>query len=189
LKVRTNQEAYQNPAAEAIVDHLKQVRTELRANLERAQEAYKRKFDRKAKPAPSFQVRDLVWLNRRNTETKRPSPKFDFKRFGPFKITKVVGESKMAFELELPPQCRIHPVFHTHPLDQYHANKFEGRNQPTPEPPEIVDVVPEYEVEEILDSKILRRNLWYFVDCKGYKPEERTWEVGNWPKTSRTPMS
>jgi hypothetical protein len=82
----------------------------------------------------------------------------------------------MAFELALPPQWRIHPVFHSHLLDPYRTNKFEGRTPPTPEPPEIVDGVPEYEVHEILDSKILRRGLWYFVDWKGYKPEERTWE-------------
>jgi hypothetical protein len=169
LKVRTNQDdAYQNPAAESIVDHLKQVRTELRANLEQAQTAYKRKFDRTAKPAPTFQVGDLVWLNRKNIETNRPSPKLDAKRFSPFKITRVVGESKMAFELELPPQGRIHPVFHAHLLDPYHANKFEGRKQPTPGPPEIVDGVPEYEVEEILVSRIRWRKLWYFVDWKGY---------------------
>ena len=158
------------------MDHLKEVRKELRENLERAQQGHKRNFDRRAKPAPSFQVGDLVWLNRKNIETKRPSAKLDVKRFGPFRVKKVVGESKMAFELELPPQWRIHPVFHAHLLDPYHANKLEGRKQPIPEQPEIVDGVPEYEVVEILDSRIRYGKLWYFVDWKGYKPEERTWE-------------
>jgi hypothetical protein len=61
-------------------------------------------------------------------------------------------------------------------LDPYHVNKFEGRKQPTPEPPEIVEGVPGYEMEEILDSRIRYRKLWYFMDWKEYKPEERTWE-------------
>ena len=34
----------------------------------------------------------------------------------------------------------------------------------------------EYEVEEILDSKIVRGKLKYLVNWVGYGPEERTWE-------------
>jgi hypothetical protein len=40
-------------------------------------------------------------------------------------------------------------------LDRYHANEIEWRTQPTPQQLEIVDEVPEYEVEETLNSKIL----------------------------------
>ena len=82
----------------------------------------------------------------------------------------------MAFELELPSQWRIHPVFHASLLDLYQANEIEGRKQITPQPPEIVDGMPEYEVEAVLDSKIQRGKLRYLVDWKGYGPEERTWE-------------
>jgi hypothetical protein len=128
------------------------------------------------KPIPSFKVGDLVWLNRKNIETTRPSLKLDFKRFGPFKITKVVGESKLAFELDLPPRWRIHNVFHGSLLDPYHANEIQGRKVLVPELPEIVEGEPEYEVKEILDSKILGRKVWYQVDWVGYGPEERTWE-------------
>ena len=45
-----------------------------------------------------------------------------------------------------------------------------------PQPPEIVEGEPEYEVKEVLDSKIRGRKVWYFVDWVGYRPEERTWE-------------
>jgi hypothetical protein len=68
------------------------VHAELRANLKHAQEAYKKKFDRRAKPAPLSKVGDLV--------TKRRSPKFDYKQFGLFKIRRVVKDNEMAFELE-----------------------------------------------------------------------------------------
>ena len=176
MKVHPTPGTYENPAAESLLDHLKQVHTKLRLTLERAQERYKQNFDRKANPAPPFAVGDLVWLNRKNIETVRPSKKLDSKWFGPFKIVKVVGEGKMAFELELPPQWRIHPVFHASLLDPYQANRIDGRKQLVPEPPEIVEGEAEYEVEEILDSKIVRKKLLYYVDWKGYGPEERTWE-------------
>jgi Chromo (CHRromatin Organisation MOdifier) domain len=175
LKVQPRSDQ-RNPAAEDLANHLKQVHEELRWNLGQAQERYKKNFDRKANPAPPFVVGDLVWLNRKNIATTRPSRKFDSKRFGPFKILKVVGDSKLAFQLELPPQWKIHDVFHASLLDPHHANEIEGRKQPTPHPPEAIEGIPEYEVGEILDSKIERRKLWYKVDWKGYGPEERTWE-------------
>src|SRR5271154_7089371 len=178
LNVCTKPTAYENLAGESFVNHLETIHKELRTTLEGSQATYKRKFDRKAKPAPSFQVGDLVWLNRKNIATTRPSRKLDFKRFGPFKILKVIGESKSAFQLELPPQWRIHDVFHTVLLDPHQQNDIEGRKQLVPQPPDIVEGTPEYEVEEILDSKRRGRGreLWYLVDWKGYGPEERTWE-------------
>src|SRR5271168_1297327 len=116
--------------------------------------------------------------NRRNIAMTRPSRKLDFKRFGPFKILKVIGESKAAFQLQLPPQWQIHDVFHASLLDPHQQNDIKGRKQLVPQPPDIVEGTPEYEVEEILDSKRRGRGreLWYLVDWKGYSPEERTWE-------------
>ena len=52
---------------------------------------------------------------------------------------------------------------------------IEGRTQPPPLP-EIIEGEEEYEVRAILDSKIVRRKLEYYVDWEGYTPEERTWE-------------
>jgi Chromo (CHRromatin Organisation MOdifier) domain len=67
-------------------------------------------------------------------------------------------------------------TWHGSLLDPYHPNEIEGRKVLVPEPPEIVEGEPEYEVNEVLDSKILGRKVWYHVDCVGYSPEERTWE-------------
>ena len=38
------------------------------------------------------------------------------------------------------------------------------------------DGFPEFEVREILDSKILRRKILYFVDWVGYDISDRSWE-------------
>ena len=71
--------------------------------MERAQARYKKEFDKNAAPALEFKAGDCVWLNRQNIGTTRPSQKLDQKRLGPFKIVDVVGESKAAFKLKLPP--------------------------------------------------------------------------------------
>ena len=178
LKIRTEPSTYENPATESLAKRLETVHNELQAGLKHAQETYKRKFDRKANPAPSFKVGDLVWLNRRNIATTRPSRNLDFKRFGPFKILKIIGEGKAVFQLELPPQWQIHDVFHTSLLDPHRWNDIEGRKQPIPQLPEIVQGELEYVVKGILDSKRRGRGreLWYLMDWKGYSPEERTWE-------------
>jgi len=88
----------------------------------------------------------------------------------------VIGESKAAFKLRLPPHWHIHSIFHASLLDPYWANKIGGREQPLPKPPEIVNGELEYEVDAVLDSRIRRNKLQYLVGWKGYGLEERTWE-------------
>ena len=94
---------------------------------------------------------------------------------GPFPIEEVVGQGKLAYRLLLPPQMRIHPVFHVSLLEPYWENRFAGRIQEPPPPDEIEGEL-EYEVKEILDSKFVRGRLKYLVEWEGYGPEERTWE-------------
>src|ERR1700738_3267646 len=95
---------------------------------------------------------------------------------GPFKILDIVGEGKLVYKLELPERIRqIHPVFHVSLLEPYHENRWEGRVQPSPPPDEIEGEL-EYEVREVLNSRIVRGKLRYLVDWVGYGPEERTWE-------------
>src|SRR2546423_873564 len=126
-----------NPAAEEFTNRLRDIHMDLRSQLEVAQKTYKKKFDRRTSTMPAFKPGDQVWLVRRNVKSVRPSQKFDTRRLGPFKILEVVGESKAAFKLDLPPQMRIHPVFHGSLLEPYYANKIEGRTQPPPPPDEI----------------------------------------------------
>jgi hypothetical protein len=59
----------------------------------------------------------------------------DYKRLGPFKIAKLVG--LVACQLELPPQFKIHNVFHVSLLEPYHENPIPERHQEPPVPVEI----------------------------------------------------
>src|ERR1700689_4796576 len=112
---------------------------------------------------------------RKNIKSDRPSQKLDVKRLDPFKILEIVGESQVAFKLELPSQMRIHPVFHASLLEPYKANTLPNRVQPTP-PAIVIEDELEYVVDRILDSKIERGRLKYYIHWEGYPPEERTWE-------------
>jgi hypothetical protein len=164
-----------NPRAEELAAKIRKIHTQLRSQLESAQADYKEKYDRHVKEHPPFAVGDKVWLMRKYIKTNRPSQKLDVKRLGPFKILEIVGESKVAFKLELPPQMRIHPVFHASLLEPYKANTLPGRMQPPP-PPILVENELEYVVDEVLDSKIDRGKLRYYIDWEGYPSEDRTWE-------------
>jgi hypothetical protein len=164
-----------NPCAEGFTRRLQDVHRELQTNLKCAQDRYKSNYDRHTKPAPVIHVGDKVWLNRRNIRMARPSQKLDVKRMGPFVVKEVVGESGLAFRLELPEKMRIHDVFHVSLLEPYQESGIVGRMQ-GPAPPVEVEGEIEWEVKEVLDSKIERGKLLYLVDWVGYGPESRTWE-------------
>jgi Chromo (CHRromatin Organisation MOdifier) domain len=112
---------------------------------------------------------------RRTTNLSRSLRNAIHDSLAPFQILECVGESKLAYKLDLPATMRIHPVFLGSLLTPYHASAIPGHTQPPP-PPIEVEGQQEYEVEEILDSKIVRNKLRYLVSWIGYTPNNRTWE-------------
>ena len=159
-------------ASSELVKDLKSLHRHLKINLTSAVESMKKFYDRKVSPAPEFIVDDKVWLTRRFIKTKRPSDKLDHKKLGPFAVVEKIGGS--AYRLDLPHQMKLHNVFHVSLLEPYHANTLPHRVQPPP-PPVIVDDEIEYEVKEILDSRIHFGRLEYFVDWTGYDASHREW--------------
>ena len=91
---------------------------------------------------------------------------------GPFSISAVV--SPVAFRVALPAEYgRVHPVFHVSYLRPH-----LGPAPPSPPAPLPLDDVAagEYEVEDILDSRIGRSGTEYLVKWLGYPVFESTWE-------------
>ena len=77
----------------------------------------------------------------------------------------------------------VHPVFHMSMLEPATSNTFSERIQPAPAPV-IIDRKPEYEISQIVDSKIDRRRackLLYKVIWLGY---EDTGDESEWIPTS-----
>jgi hypothetical protein len=64
-----------------------------------------------------FEVGDKVWLSARHIQTARSSKMLDYKRLGPFKMTKVIKRN--AYRLELPNSMEVHNGFHVSLLDRY----------------------------------------------------------------------
>jgi len=76
---------------------------------------------------------------------------------------------------------KIRPLFHVLLLEPYVSSTIPNRTHPPP-PPVGVDSEPEYEVEEILDSKYVRKRLFYLVKWKGYSQCDNSWQPASFVK-------
>src|SRR6266567_4369594 len=82
-----------------------------------------------------------------------------------------------AYRLTLPPPLkRLHPFFNVVKLTLAPTDPIPGRHRPPPPPPELIDGKEEYLIEEILDSRMFRRQLQYLVKWEGYGVEGNSWE-------------
>ena len=160
-----------NPAAVERISYLKNLQTYLKLQIERAQDQHAQAFNRGV-VAPQFKLGEKVYLSRKNIQTTRPSGKLDTKRLGPFKIIRTIGSN--AYELKLPPQWSIHPVFHASLLTK--APESSIRPLISEPPPVLVQNEFEYEVEAILDKKQIRNQDYFFIKWKGYPESDNTWE-------------
>src|SRR5215469_18650159 len=132
-------------------DRMARALEEAKAALAKAKDDMARYYDRRRVPAPSYKVGDKVYLDASDIRTTRPSRKLAHRYLGPFPIIAQVSSS--AYRLRLPTSLnRLHPVFNVVKLMPAPPDPIPGRKAKPPPPPELVDGVEEYEVEEILDS-------------------------------------
>ena len=83
----------------------------------------------------------------------------------------------MAYKLKLPPQWKIHPVFHASLLMPYIETLTHGPNYMRP-PPDLVEGEAEWEVKAIRAHRYSGRQkkLQYLVKWLGYPESDNTWE-------------
>ena len=130
------------------------------------------------KEGRTFQTGDLIWLEGCNLKIDQPMTKLAAKRYGPFPVTKVL--SPVTYQLTLPEQWKIHPVFHVDLLTLYKETTFHDANYTRP-PPDLINNEEEYEIEQILDSRVRGRNWWvqYLVKWVGYPNSDNQWLDAN----------
>jgi hypothetical protein len=159
-------------AADERLGNLQVARNRPRESLLEAQERQTRYAGGKEM---TFGVGDKVWLSAKHIQTARPSKKLDYKRLGPFKVTKDINRN--AYCLELPYSMKVHNVFHVSLLDRYVGPV--PRQQPSVPPPAITAENPydeEWKVERVPSSHRRYRRLWYLVQWAGRNYVNTSWE-------------
>jgi len=120
----------------------------------------------------TFEVGSIVWLSTQHFRTTRPSKKLDYKRTGPYMVSKIIN--KNAHKLDLPKTMQNHNVFHMLQLDHY--TPPVGGQPSSEQHPVIFDDSEEWEVELILDSKQRYWKLQYVIQWARYNHIRTSWE-------------
>ena len=171
------------PTVEEHLHTLDQVRSEVTAALKVAMEVMKQ--SRTPTATHSFTPGNLVWLEGTNVHTTHPKAKLAPRCHRPFKVISTWGVN---CKLQLPKSWRIHLVFHSSLISLYKETTAHGPNFPRP-PPEIVQGEDEhYEVETILQSKVLpnKKGILYLIKWKGYPSSENSWLLSSQMKHAQT---
>ena len=164
--------------AKDLVVNLDELHQELKATISEAQLHYQGPADARCMPAPNFIIRQQAFVKGKFFRTTRPSHKLPEKFLGSFEI--LVKAGSHSYTLRLPDTIRgVHPVFHVSMLEPAVPNEIPNHVQSSP-PPVNVQGELEYEIAEIFDSKIDRRQscwLLYLVRWLGYEntDEEFSW--------------
>ena len=91
---------------------------------------------------------------------------------GPYKINGIVSSN--VIELELPKSIKIYPVVNVSRVRLYKL-QVKGQKKTLPKPV-IIKGEEEFEVEKILNKRMVRGKEKFLVRWKGYTAEEDTWE-------------
>ena len=120
-----------------------------------------------------FSIGEEVWLDGRNLLIPGHR-KFSPCRYGLLRIRQRI--SNLAYELELPAQWKVHPVFHVNLLSKYQQMVAHGTQRPWI----LLDLIKgseEWEVEAILGHKQNKHKHWqFYIKWKGFPQMDTTWE-------------
>ena len=166
-RVHQTARPFKSLTVEARLQQMKQARQD-------AKEALKKAADLEVPTHfEPYQLGDKVWLEGRNLTTMHPMAKLAPRHYGPFPITRVI--SRTSYQLKLPPQWKIHNVFHATLLTPYKETALNGNQNQEPAP-ELINGQPEWEVEQILRVRRHWHQVQYLIRWKGFWEAHDSWE-------------
>ncbi|MBW0542707.1 hypothetical protein O181_082422 [Austropuccinia psidii MF-1] len=155
---KIQKEVWQDKNYKQILKQLARVQQVVKEELESEIRRFKKYADRNRSIPPNFQPGDKVWLASKKIKTTRPTKKLSERWLGPFEVIKQIGSH--AYHLKLPQKWKsVHPVFHVSLLEPVKQSTIPNRHQ-LPPPPALAEDQEEWEVAQVLDSKLKRGKLW-----------------------------
>jgi len=143
--------------------------------LGKAQEKMKKFTNRKRREEEEYRVEDLVLLSTKDLKWQmkgRRSEKLTERFVGLYKVKEIVSSN--VIDLELPKSIKIHPVVNVSRVRLYKPQV--ERQKKIPPKPVIIEGEEEFEVEKILNKRMIRGKEKFLVRWKGYTAEKDTWE-------------
>ncbi|KAJ1044166.1 hypothetical protein NDA10_000377 [Ustilago hordei] len=135
----------------------------LQEQIREAQRRTVDQYNRKHKDI-EFKVGDMVYINRRNWKTRRPTPKLDTRFAGPYPVQERVG--RRAYRITLPANLRVHDVFHVSMLEPAKTSSLPHRTD-QPIIPSLPDEDLDFEVEALIDKRSFNGTTEYKVLWRG----------------------
>ncbi len=162
-KVWQEPQAHESQSQKAILDitEIKKLHRDLTNRIQQQTEQ-----TTEVKP---FVVEEKVYLRTNNIHMKWQSKKLNNKSIEPFKVKRNV--KGLSYKLDLLKEMRIHPVFHAFMLQC--CNQFI----PLQVIETSVELNKEYEVENILEKRMISGKTHYLVKWKRYDTSENTWKL------------
>jgi hypothetical protein len=165
-------------AVDAVLRNCEQILNLLRQNIKHAQQRMKKYADLK-RTEWELEIGQQVYLRlqpyRQTSISHHRVLKLAPRFYGPFRITHRVG--KVAYELDLPPEARIHPIFHVSQLKP----RLGSASVALPKlPPVDSNGVLRPEPAEVLDRcsrpKDNRPLIELLIHWEGQTADDATWE-------------
>ena len=157
------------------IERMKKIQEEAKVALGKVQEKMKKFANRRQGEGEEYRVGDLVLLSTKDLKwqmKRRRSEKLTECFVGPYKVKGIVSSN--AIELELPKSIKIYLVVNASRVQLYKL-QIEGQKRILPKPV-IIKGEEEFEMEKILNKRIVRGKKKFLVKWKGYTAEEDTWE-------------